>query len=149
MFSSRWQPFSPVWSQLAQLQDEVNRLFHRWGGDGNRRPAGGFPAVNVWEEGEALLVEAEVPGLDMKDLEIYVTGTDQLTIKGERKPAVPPKGVQHRQERSFGSFVRVLTLPVPVDSSKVEARLENGVLHLKLAKHETAKPRKIPVKVAN
>jgi HSP20 family protein len=146
MFSSRWQQFHPVWGQLAQLQNEVNRIFDRWGGDGNRREPGGvFPPVNIWEEGDALRVEVELPGLDMKDVEIYVTGTDQLTLKGERKANLE-KGTYHRQERVFGSFVRVLTLPVPVDADKVEARLENGVLQLKLPKHERAKPRKIAVK---
>jgi HSP20 family protein len=145
MLSTRWQAFSPAWNQLDQLHNEVNRLFTRWGGNG-RHGSAGFPAVNVWEEAEGLMVEAELPGLDMKDLEIYVTGTDQFTIKGERKANAPAKGVQHRQEREFGSFVRVLTLPVPVDASKVEARLENGLLHLRLPKHESAKPRKIVVK---
>jgi HSP20 family protein len=147
MFSSRWQTFSPAWTHLAQLQNELNRLFDRWGDDG-RRGGAGFPPLNLWEEADSLVVEAELPGLDMKDLEIYVTGTDQLTIKGERKSDAPPKGVQHRQERPSGSFVRVLTLPVPVDANKVEARLENGVLQLRLPKHETAKPRKIAVKSA-
>ncbi len=144
---SRWQAFSPAWGQIAQLQNEVNRLFDYWGTNG-RRGGSAFPAVNIWEEADSLVVEAELPGLDMKDLEIYVTGMDQLTIKGERKPAAPAKGVQHRQEREFGSFVRVLTLPVPVDANKVEARLEDGVLRLRLPKHEAAKPRKITVKGA-
>ena len=73
---------------------------------------------------------------------------NQLTIKGDRKSAVPEKGVRHRQERGFGNFVRVLALPFAVDADKVEARFENGVLQIKLAKHESAKPRKIHVKVA-
>src|SRR5438445_4873925 len=147
MFATRWHTFSPAWNQLEHLHNEVNRLFSRWGGDGHQSNAG-FPAVNVWEEADVLGVEAELPGFDMKDLEVYVTGTDQLTIKGERKADAPAKGVQHRQEREFGSFVRVLTLPVPVDASKVEARLENGILQLRLPKHEAAKPRKIAVKSA-
>jgi HSP20 family protein len=127
------------------LQAEMNRLFNRWG-DGNARGAETFPAVNIWEEGDAVFLEAELPGLDRNDLEIYVTGGNQLTIKGERKPVVPEKGVRHRQERGYGTFVRVLTLPFPVNSEKVEAHFENGVLNLKLAKHESAKPRKITVK---
>ena len=105
-----------------------------------------FPPVNVWEEGDAVLVEAELPGLDLKDLEIYVTGGNQLTVKGERKPLTPEKGVWHRQERGYGHFRRSLTLPFPVDADKVDARLENGVLLVRLAKHESARPRKIPVK---
>ena len=134
-----------LWNQMRQFQGEMNRLFDRWTGPG---PAGGagFPALNVWEEGEHVLVEAEVPGLDLKDLEIYVTGGNQLTLKGERKPPAVEKGVWHRQERQFGKLSRSLTLPFPVDPEKVDARLEDGVLLLRLAKHESARPRKIPVK---
>jgi HSP20 family protein len=144
---ARWQ-FSDPWGQLDTLQREMNRLFDRWGGDGNRRAgiAGDFPAVNVWEEADTVTVEAELPGVSQDSLEIYVTGGNQLTIKGERRPSVPEKGVWHRQERGHGSFVRVLTLPFAVDRDKVEARLESGVLVVKLAKHEAARPRKIAVK---
>ena len=142
MNTSRWQVFNPVWNQMQQFQSEMNRLFDRWGGSA---PAS-FPAVNVWEEGEQVCVEAELPGLDLKDLEIYVTGGDQLTIKGERKQNVPGKGLWHRQERGFGIFSRTLTLPFPVNPDKVDARLENGVLRVNLAKHESARPRKIQVK---
>ena len=145
MLLSRWRPFNPVWNQLQQLQTEMNRLFDRWG-DGNDRGTPAFPAVNVWEEGDSVFVEAELPGLDRNDLEIYVTGGNQLTLKGERKAVLPDKSIRHRQERGFGTFVRVLTLPFPVDSDKVDAHFENGVLQLKLAKHESAKPRKITVK---
>jgi HSP20 family protein len=146
MRSSRWQSFNPVWNQFQQFQDEMNRLFDRWSNGGPFAAPSSFPALNVWEDGEEVFVEAELPGLNLKDLEIYVTGGNQLTIKGERKPNLPEKGVWHRQERSFGAFNRSLTLPFPVDADKVDARLEDGVLHLKLTKHESARPRKIPVK---
>jgi HSP20 family protein len=146
MRSSRWQSFNPVWNQFHQFQDEMNRLFDRWGNGSSFAGPTGFPALNVWEDGEEVFVEAELPGLNLKDLEIYVTGGNQLIIKGERKPSVPERGVWHRQERVFGAFNRSLTLPFPVDADKVDARLENGVLQLKLSKHESARPRKIPVK---
>jgi HSP20 family protein len=142
---SRWQTFSPLWNQLEQFQSEMNRLFDRWS-DGGRPGRTAFPPVNVWEDAEHAFVEAELPGLDLKDLEIYVSGGNQLTLKGERKPNVPEKGVWHRQERGFGQFVRTVALPFPVDPEKVEARFENGVLLVKLAKHESARPRKIAVK---
>src|SRR5262245_23670743 len=90
--------------------------------------------------------EAELPGVELKDLEIHVTGGKELTLKGERRPVAPEGGVWHRQERAFGAFTRTLTLPFAVDPDKVEARLENGVLTIQLAKHESAKPRKIAVK---
>jgi len=93
-----------------------------------------------------VFVEAELPGQDLKDLEIYVTAGNQLTIKGERKQCSADKGVWHRQERTFGHFTRTLTLPFPVNADNVDARLENGLLKVKLAKHESARPRKIEVK---
>jgi HSP20 family protein len=141
---SRWQPFSPVWNQLQQLQSEMNRLFNRWGDDGGRTQA--YPAVNVWEDAEHVYVEAELPGLDLKDLELHVTGNNQLTIKGQRTAKLPEKSVLHRQERGFGNFVRVLTLPFDVDAARVDARFEHGVLTVQLAKHASARPRKIAVK---
>jgi HSP20 family protein len=146
MTASRWQSFTPVWNQLHQFQDEMNRLFDRWGNGNSFASTARFPALNVWEEGEEVYIEAELPGLNMKDVEIYVSGGNQLTIKGERKPCLPEKGVWHRQERAFGAFTRSLTLPFAVDADKVDARLENGVLRIQLTKHESARPRKIPVK---
>jgi HSP20 family protein len=144
---TRWQTFNPVWNQLQQLQSEMNRLFERWT-DGGREPgtSGAYPPVNIWEDVDSIYVEAELPGLSLSDLEIYVTGGNQLTIKGERKHSLPEKGVWHRQERSYGNFVRTLTLPFDVNRDNVDARFEHGVLMVKLAKHESAKPRKILVK---
>src|SRR5690348_13801228 len=82
MRSSRWQSFNPVWNQLQQFQEEMNHLFNRWHiGDAFASPSA-FPSLNVWEDGEEVYVEAELPGLDLKDLEIYVTGGNQLILKG-------------------------------------------------------------------
>jgi len=135
-----------MWNQLQQIQNEMNRLFDLKEGDGIRQGLTTFPLVNVWEDGDALYIEAELPGLKLEDLEIYVTGNNQLTLKGERKAEVPTKSVRHRQERGFGKFVRALTLPFAVDPNHVDARFEDGVLVIKLAKHESAKARKIVVK---
>jgi HSP20 family protein len=141
-------PSSTLWNQLQHLQSGMNGLLNRWNGDGGQAPgmAAAYPAVNIWEDAESVHVEAELPGLEQEDLEIHITGGNQLTIKGERKEKVPEKGIWHRQERGFGSFVRVLTLPIEVDREKVEARFENGILLVKLAKQESSKPRKIIVK---
>ena len=145
---TRWQPANTVWNQLQQLQQEMNQLFSRWGDDGGRGLGvpGGFPPLNVWEDGDQVYVEAELPGLNLKDLEILVTDGNQLVIKGERKVNVPEKGIWHRQERSYGSFTRSLTLPFHVDADKVDAHFENGVLLVKMPKHESARARKIPIK---
>jgi len=143
MLWTRFNPFgASSWDRVQRMQDEFNRLFDRWGGDGFQS----FPAVNIREEDDALNVEAELPGMNLEDLEIFVTGNTQLTIKGERKVALPEKATLHRQERPFGKFVRTLTLPFPVDDTKVDARLENGILKIHLPKHEAARPRKITVK---
>lgn len=144
---ARWQALNPLWQQLQQFQGELNRVFDRWGGDSPRNGAlSTFPPANVFEDGDELYVEAELPGVALADLEIFVTGQDQLILKGERKPHAPEKGVRHRQERSFGTFSRTITLPFAVDPNKVDARLEQGVLRIKLVKHESARPRKIVVK---
>lgn len=83
---TRWQPANTVWNQLQQLQQEMNQLFSRWGDDGGRGLGvpGGFPPLNVWEDGDQVYVEAELPGLNLKDLEILVTDGNQLVIKGEQ-----------------------------------------------------------------
>lgn len=139
MFLSRFT-MDPVWNSL----NEMNRIFDRWG------PAGfglvESPAVNLREEDDALVLEAELPGLELQDLEIFVTGHNQLTLKGERKAPVADQSVQHRQERWFGNFTRSIALPFPVDENNVEARFENGVLKVRMPKHESAKPRKITIK---
>ena len=156
--ASRWQSLSPVWNQLQQLQgsplwnqlqtlqNEMNRVFDRWTVDSDRGFAAAYPAINAWEDADSLYVEAELPGVDQKKLEIYVTGGNQLAIKGERKVDAPEKVIWHRQERGQGTFSRTLTLPFDIDSEKVDARLDNGVLSVKVAKHEASKPRKITVK---
>lgn len=143
MFFTRLS-MSPVWRSINEMQHEMNRLFDRWG----RHPLGlgEYPAVNLWEDDDAFFLETELPGLELQDLELFVTGQTQFTIKGERKPPAIDKGIAHRQERGFGKFTRTLTLPFPVDENAVEARLENGVLKVRLPKHEAAKPRKIQVK---
>jgi HSP20 family protein len=143
MFFSRLT-MNPVWRSLHDMQHEVNRVFDRMG----HHPfgIGEFPTMNLWEADDALFVEAELPGLELSDLEIFVTGRNQLTIKGERKAPALEKAVAHRQERGFGKFERSLSLPYPVNEEAVEARFEHGVLKIRLPKHESAKPRKIEIK---
>lgn len=104
-----------------------------------------FPALNVWEDGDTLIAEAEVPGLKLEEIELLVVGTE-LTIKGRRPGAGEPNTSVHRQERSAGAFSRTITLPVEIDSTKVDATLRDGVLSIVLPKSEPARVRKIPVK---
>ncbi len=102
------------------------------------------PAVNVWEQDEALLVEMELPGIKSEQVDISVAG-GELSVKIDR-PEVEQANVKyHRRERPVGSFTRVLRLPVEVDANRVEAELREGVLTITLPKAEAAKPRKINV----
>jgi HSP20 family protein len=104
-----------------------------------------YPLVNVREEADAFRVEAEVPGVEPDQIEVFVRHDTELTIEGERKQKNGENGTWWRQERGVGRFRRVLTLPVPVEADKVEARLEHGLLRLRLPKAESARPRRIPV----
>jgi HSP20 family protein len=119
-----------------------NRVFHDAPGT-----AGGdvFPPVNVWEDEDHLFLEAELPGLSMESLEIYVKDKD-LVLSGERKSDDREGASFHRRERGVGRFSRTLRLPINVNSENVEARLRDGVLSLTLPKAEEAKPRKIEVR---
>lgn len=103
-----------------------------------------FPAMNVWDAGDTVCIEAEIPGVSKDDLEIFAVG-NELTVKGRRQP-MEGKLTYHRQERGTGEFTRVLTLPVEVDTDKVDAVLDNGVMTAHLPKAEAAKRRQIAVK---
>jgi HSP20 family protein len=138
-------------ASFDDLRREMNRLFGSRFGQTNGgtwpRPPRTYPPLNVWEEGDRIMVEAEVPGLSMNDIDVQVVG-NELTIKGERKPFEGQNVTFHRQERGTGSFVRTLALPVEVNADKVEAVLRDGVLTITLPKSEQAKARKINVKSA-
>lgn len=141
---TRWQPFSELTSELTRVQQELNRAFNR-----NQRgnQAGAFPAINIWQAQGHLVLEAELPGMELSDLEIFVDGENQLTIKGTRRVNEKANGTWHRRERSFGEFRRTIELPSLVDPAKVEAVLKNGILTITLPKKEELKPRKIDVKL--
>jgi len=149
MWTTRWQPFGlgNIWSEMNRLQSEMNRLFDRYGfADGGRRPAPAYPALNLWQDADNLYLEAELPGMELSDLEILVSGGNQLSLKGKREAPSVEKGAWHRQERGYGCFTRSITLPQEVDADKVEAEFQHGVLCVTLPRREGAKPRRIEVK---
>jgi len=112
------------------------------------RVAPSYPALNIWSSEEGLVVNAEVPGIDVEDMEISVVG-ETLTLSGARKSEDLEEGVRyHRQERGYGKFNRSVELPFPVDIDKVEATFKNGVLQISLPRSEADKPKKIVVKSA-
>jgi HSP20 family protein len=114
-------------------------------GDGN----GGrlLPAVNVRETEDAVIAEAELPGLSQKDISVQVVG-DILTIRGERRHESEEKGKgYYRREIASGIFERQIPLPAEIDQDGVEATYSNGILLVTLPKQEGSKPKTIPVKV--
>lgn len=145
---TRWEPFLGFRNEMQRMQREMGRLFGRYGMMPQEWPAlaVSYPLVNLWEDDDFVYAEAELPGIKLEALEIFVNGANLLTIKGERKQPAPEKVEWHRQERGFGVFERTIELPVGVDAGKVDARLENGVLTIKMPKVPAAKPKKIPVK---
>lgn len=135
---------------FTQLRDEVDKLMGEFlNGPATAMPRAwaavrAFPAINLWEEGDQLFAEAELPGLKSEDVDISVSG-DELTLSG-RRPDVPPAGASfHRRERGAGDFSRTVRLPFEVDAEAVEATLRDGVLTVKLPKSAAARPRKIKV----
>jgi HSP20 family protein len=130
---------------LRLFQDSINRLLSE---DGIKaRPWS--PAVDIVETENELILKADVPGVNLKDIDIqFENGT--LTIKGERKFEKEEKGKGfHRMERSYGAFVRYFTVPETVDAEHVKADYQAGVLTITLPKKEVAKPKSIKVQVSN
>ncbi len=130
-----WSP----WREMERLQQDVNRLL-------SRENAPTFPAVNIWASDQDVIVTAEVPGVDPANLDITIA-ENILKLTGSRKPEeLKPGEVSHRQERAIGEFTRSFRLPYAVDSGKVEAGYEKGILKVRLPRAEADKPRKIAIK---
>ena len=132
-------------AQMNRLRDELDRVFgvdpQSWA-----KPVA-FPPVNIWEDDNGFYVEAELPGMSMDDLEIFINEGDELSIKGVRKLA-EIEGSWRRKERGHGEFSRAFKLSDAVDIEKVSAELKDGILTVSLPKSEAVKPKKIEVKVS-
>ena len=135
----------------GDLRREMERFFDRFAepvGEPFSTMAGGTwaPMLDVSETKDAMMVTAELPGLDAEDIDVALTG-DLLTIKGEKEKKTEEKEEQyHRTERTYGAFLRSVRLPMAVDGSKVTATFKNGVLAVTLPKTPAAKAATIPVK---
>jgi len=140
-----WEPFGSLLGEANRFRSEMDRLFHRWS-PGAGVAVAAYPPLNLWEDEDRLYVETELPGMSIDDLEIFVNGRDQLSIKGVRKPPSVEGGAWHRQERGIGGFSRLFDLPVDVDPNGVEADFKDGVLTITMPKSEESKPRRIEVK---
>lgn len=140
MTFNRRHPIGSLWQEFNQVQDE----FAKWLGRASVAQVAS-PQLSVWEDESAVYAEADLPGVDPAKLEVTVTEGNQLTVQAERSAPEVPGAVWLRQERPFGRFTRVVSLPALIDADKVEAKYAEGVLRLRLPKHEAAKPRKIVV----
>ena len=128
----------PTLGRLANLQDEIDRLFESplqaWA-----------PALDVHEDKNAYTIRVELPGMKREDIEVSLQN-GALVISGERKTETIKDEVEvHRQERYFGRFSRALTLPTAVSGNQVKAAYKDGILTVTLPKAEEAKPKQITV----
>jgi HSP20 family protein len=140
--------YRTVRNPLHQFRDEVDRLLTGvLAGRADGLVSGMFrgqPAINVWEQDDALKVEMELPGVKSEQLDISVAG-GELSVKVNAPDESQEDVTYHRRERPVGAFSRIVRLPVAVDADRVEADLRDGVLTITLPKAESAKPRKINV----
>ncbi len=145
----RFEPFR----ELLSLQDRMSRLVddsYRRQNDGDDWALGGSwaPAVDIYEHEGTIVLKAELPGVDPKDVDVRVEN-NLLTLRGERKFDHEVKRESyHRVERSYGAFSRSFTLPNVVDTQNIKAEYRDGVLRMSLPKREEAKPKQIQINVS-
>ena len=146
----RWEPFR----DLQAVQERLNRVFDEAfrgvprGGDDEWALGGSWaPSVDIFEHEGNLVLKAELPGVDPKDVDVRVEN-NVLTLRGERKFETEVKKEKyHRVERAYGTFSRSFTLPNVVDTEKIKADYKDGVLQVTLPKHERALPKQINIAV--
>jgi len=147
----RWEPFR----NLVSLQDRMNRILDDavrgvgHSGESDDWALGGSwaPAVDIFEKDGNIVLKAELPGVEVKDVDIRVEN-NTLSLRGERKlENEVTRDNYHRVERAYGSFARSFTLPNVVDTEKIKADFKDGVLQLTLPKRDEAKPKQIQVSV--
>jgi HSP20 family protein len=145
MSITRYDPFR----DLRSLQEEVNRLFSTnltrgFGEEGIGRGAWN-PSVDIYENKDQIVLEAELPGMNREDFDLTVEN-NVITLRGERQfEKKDETDNYHRVERSYGSFTRSFTLPQTVSADGATAEYRNGVLRVTLPKREETKARRIEV----
>ncbi len=139
-------PFDALQTQVDRLFSDFSRGFglpRMWEGGGMP-----FPSLEMREEGDKVILTAELPGVDENNIDISADG-EMLTISGEKKSEYETgEGENHRSERMYGRFSRSLALPFEIEPNKVEARYDRGVLKLTIPRpaHETQSSKKIQIK---
>ncbi len=143
---TRWEPFR----EMQTMRELMDRIFDEPFFEAPRlwsRPLEGFtPAMDVAEDDAGYTVKVTIPGVEPEAVEVTLTD-NVLTVKGETKAEKDMEQKNyHIRERRYGSFMRSITLPMPVEADQVEATHEHGVLTLRLPKAEAVKPKRITVK---
>ena len=141
----RWDPFR----DLGLLQDRMNRLFddagRGWRNDEPAATTSWSPSVDIFETEGEIVVKAELPGMDRKDIALHLEN-NILSLRGERRFVKETKEENyHRIERSYGNFSRSFSIPVTVDEEKIRADYKDGVLKIFLPKKDQAKPKQIKI----
>lgn len=143
-----------IFDELESLQSDMNRMLtgqrsHEAGRPGHawrRRPT--YPLMNVWTAKDGIVIDAELPGVDPKDVDIAVQG-DEVTLSGKVNAVDPAEGeTYHRRERPAGEFTRTLQLPFRAEAGAVTANYKNGVLRVTVPRSEEEKPKKIAIEAA-
>lgn len=138
MALTRWEPTMG----MRSLRDQINRMFEDVMGSGLNL---GLPAVDVYQRDQEMVVEAELPGLDLKDVEVSAT-EDSITIRGQSRYAREVKEENlFRSERRFGMINRTLDLPTPIKPEETRASFKNGVLSIHAPLAEGVKPRRVQI----
>jgi HSP20 family protein len=140
----RWQPFQ----EMATLQGQLNRIFDDMNRFQDAQPMTWKPAIELQNTDESLILKAEIPGIEGKDLDVRVT-REAVAISGEHRyeKKAEEKGI-FRSEFRYGKFSRVIPLPVAVQNDQVKADFTNGILTLTLPKVEAAKNRVVKLNLA-
>ncbi|MBM9538409.1 Hsp20/alpha crystallin family protein [Desulfobulbus alkaliphilus] len=144
-FSDR-PTFRNPWAEFERIRQGLDELSKTYVEKGKTPgPANVFPALNIYEEPDRLLITAELPGVKTTDLDLSIEG-ETLTIQGQRSGGDSETGASyHRREIQYGSFSRAVTLPVKVDTETIAAKLTNGILTVTLLKASAVTPRQIKV----
>lgn len=131
---------------FEELQGELDRMLATaFGAFGPTTSAGVFPLVNVFDQAEAYVVKAELPGVDPKKVEVQVED-DTLTLRGERAFTEPNQEVAyHRRERGAGQFRRVLRIPGRLDAAGAKAQYRDGVLTVRIPKAKETRPQRVEI----
>lgn len=141
MAITRYDP----WGMLDQLRREMDRVFEGHSEEGGVSATDWVPAVDIREDADAFVITADVPGVDPKRIEISAEN-GMLAIKGERDVEKKERREGYKRvERTFGTFFRRFSLPDTANTEQISARSQNGVLEIRIPKHERLQPRKITV----